>query len=136
MDLERLLPVRQSIGSVMDVVRVRRQGLEMALELGFPTPDATKIAVVISELGRNIVLYTKGGRINIIAYTGKRKGIKVIAQDQGPGINNLDQVLDGGYTSSNGLGLGVSGSRRIMDEFEVKSVAGVGTKITGTKWLR
>jgi len=136
MDLERLLPVRQPISGVMDVVRVRRQGLEMALELGFPTPEATKIAVVISELGRNIVLYTKGGLINLIAYTGSRKGLKIIAQDQGPGIDNLERVLEGGYTSSNGLGLGVSGSRRIMDEFEIKSIAGVGTKITGTKWLR
>jgi len=136
MDLERLLPVRQTISSVMDVVHVRRQGLEMALELGFPTPEATKIAVVISELGRNIVLYTKGGLINLIAYTGDRKGIKIIAQDQGPGIDNLNQVLEGGYTSSNGLGLGVSGSKRIMDEFEIKSVAGVGTKITSVKWLR
>lgn len=136
MDLERLLPVRQNINSVMDVVKVRRQGLDMALELGFPTPEATKIAVVISELGRNIVLYTKGGLINLIAYTGDRKGIKIIAQDQGPGIDNLDQVMEGGYTTSKGLGLGVSGSKRIMDEFEVKSVAGVGTKITGVKWLR
>lgn len=136
MDLERLLPVRQSVTSVMDVVKVRRQGLEMALELGFPTPEATKIAVVISELGRNIVLYTKGGLINLIAYTGERKGIKIIAQDQGPGIENVDQVLEGGYTSSKGMGLGISGSRRIMDEFEVKSIAGVGTKITGVKWLR
>ena len=136
MDLERLLPVRQPISSVMDVVKVRRQGLEMALELGFPIPEATKIAVVISELGRNIVLYTKGGLINLIAYTGVRKGLKVIAQDQGPGIDNLEQVLEGGYTSSTGLGLGVSGSKRIMDEFEIKSVAGIGTKITGTKWLR
>ncbi len=136
MDLERLLPVRQSVTSVMDVVKVRRQGLEMALELGFPTPEATKIAVVISELGRNIVLYTKGGLINLIAYTGERKGIKIIAQDQGPGIENVEQVLEGGYTSSKGMGLGISGSRRIMDEFEVKSIAGVGTKITGVKWLR
>ncbi|MBN1875937.1 MAG: anti-sigma regulatory factor [Anaerolineae bacterium] len=128
--------MRLPINSVMDVVRARRQGLEMALDLGFPTPEATKIAVVISELGRNIVLYTKGGLINIIPFTGTRKGIKIIAQDQGPGIDDVNLVLTGGYTTSKGMGLGISGSKRIMDEFDVNSVAGVGTKITGVKWLR
>ncbi len=136
MDADRLVPVRMPINSVMDVVKARRYGLEMALNLGFPMPEATKIAVVISELGRNIVLYTQGGLINLIAYTGSKKGIKIIAQDQGPGIKDLELALSGGYTTSQGLGVGLSGSKNLMDEFDVQSIAGVGTKVIGVKWLR
>jgi serine/threonine-protein kinase RsbT len=136
MDVDQLVPVRMPINSVMDVVKARRQGLEMALTLGFPMPEATKIAVVISELGRNIVLYTHGGLINLIAYTGDKKGIKIIVQDQGPGIEDLESAMTGGYTTSQGLGVGLSGSKNLMDEFDVQSVAGVGTKITSVKWLR
>ncbi len=135
METDKLLPVRLPINSVMDVVKARRHALEMALALGFPKPEATKIAVVISELGRNIVLYTQGGLINLIAYTGSKKGIKIIVQDQGPGIEDLDAALSGGYTTSKGLGLGLSGSKNLMDEFDVHSIAGIGTKITGVKWL-
>jgi serine/threonine-protein kinase RsbT len=136
MDADKSLPVRMPINNVMDVVKARRQGLEMALTLGFPMPEATKIAVVISELGRNIVLYTHGGIINLIAYTGDKKGIKIIAQDRGPGIKDLESALSGGYTTSQGLGVGLSGSKNLMDEFDVRSIAGVGTKIIGVKWLR
>jgi serine/threonine-protein kinase RsbT len=133
---ERFEPARLPIHNIMDVVYARRRGLEMALALGFPQPEATKIAVVISELGRNIILYTKGGIITLIAYMTDRKGIKVIAQDQGPGIKDLDLVMEGGHSTSKGLGLGVSGSKRLMDEFEVNTIIGGGTKITAAKWLR
>ena len=130
------VPLRMPIKSVMDVVKARRVAMEMAIALGFLRPEATKIAVVVSELGRNIVLYTAGGTMNLIPYDSARKGVKIIAQDQGPGIENLDAALEGGYTTSKGLGLGLSGSKNMMDEFDVKVVAGVGTKITAVKWLR
>jgi serine/threonine-protein kinase RsbT len=133
---ERFTPTRLPINNIMDVVRARRRGLEMALALGFPQPEATKIAVVISELGRNIILYTKGGIITLIAYTGEKKGIRVIAHDQGPGIKDLELVMAGGHSTSKGLGLGVSGSKRLMDDFEVKTIIGGGTKITAAKWMR
>ena len=136
MAMEVVTPLRFQIATVMDVVKARRQGMDMALAIGFPRPEATKIAVVISELGRNIVLYTQGGMINLIPYTGAKAGVKIIAQDRGPGIENVDAALSGGYTTSKGLGLGLSGSKNIMDEFDVQSIAGVGTKITGVKWLR
>jgi serine/threonine-protein kinase RsbT len=132
---ERFEPARLPIHNIMDVVYARRRGLEMALALGFPQPEATKIAVVISELGRNIILYTKGGIITLIAYMTGRKGVKIIAQDQGPGIKDLDLVMEGGHSTSKGLGLGVSGSKRLMDEFEVNTIIGGGTKITAAKWL-
>ncbi|MBN1218893.1 MAG: anti-sigma regulatory factor [Anaerolineae bacterium] len=132
---ELVEPVRLPINNLINVVTTRRRGLEMALKLGFSLPDATKIAVVISELARNITLYTEGGTITLIPYTGERKGIKIIAQDKGPGIEDVNRVLAGGYTTSKGLGMGISGSKKIMDEFEIQTVIGGGTTIKGTKWL-
>ena len=128
-------PIRLPINNLINVVTSRRRGLEMAKQLGFSLPDATKIAVVISELARNITLYTEGGTITLIAHTGERKGIKVIAQDNGPGIEDVERVLAGGYTTSKGLGMGISGSKNIMDEFEIQTVMGGGTTIKTTKWL-
>ena len=128
-------PVRLPINNLINVVTSRRRGLEMARQLGFSLPDATKIAVVISELARNITLYTEGGSITLIAHTGERKGIKIIAQDKGPGIEDVERVLTGGYTTSRGLGMGISGSKKIMDEFEIQTVVGGGTTIKATKWL-
>lgn len=127
--------VRLPINNLINVVTTRRRGLEMAQKLGFSLPDATKIAVVISELARNITLYTEGGTITLIPYSGERKGIRVIAQDKGPGIEDVDRVLAGGYTTSKGLGMGISGSKKIMDEFEIQTVVGGGTTIKATKWL-
>ena len=124
-----------SINSLTDVVVARRKGLNLAMEMGFSTPDATKIAVVISELGRNIMLYAKGGHIT---FTLPNDGeyFKIIAEDQGPGIENLDLVMSGSYTSSQGLGLGISGSQRLMDDFDVQTEQGKGTKITAVKQRR
>jgi serine/threonine-protein kinase RsbT len=132
---ELVEPVRLPINNLINVVTTRRRGLEMALKLGFSLPDATKIAVVISELARNITLYTEGGTITLIPYSSDKKGIKVIAQDKGPGIEDVERVLAGGYTTSKGLGMGVSGSKKIMDEFEIQTVMGGGTTIKAAKWL-
>jgi serine/threonine-protein kinase RsbT len=109
----------------------------MALAMGFPVPEATKIAVVISELGRNIVLYAETGTVTLIAYNAQNERyFKIIAQDQGPGIEDVDRVLAGGYTTSKGLGVGISGSKRLMDEFEIQTMVGAGTMIKAVKWLR
>ncbi len=132
---EHIEPLRLPINNLINVVTTRRRGLEMALKLGFSLPDATKIAVVISELARNITLYTEGGTITLIPQVGQRKGIKIIAQDKGPGIEDVERVLAGGYTTSKGLGMGISGSKKIMDEFEIQTVLGGGTTIKATKWL-
>jgi serine/threonine-protein kinase RsbT len=132
----RLEPTCLPIQGLLDVVTARRRGLEMALALDFPLPEATKIAVVISELGRNIILYAKKGTITLTAYAEGKKGINVVAEDQGPGIDDVELVLAGGHSTSRGLGLGVSGSRRLMDEFEIQSAVGEGTTIKAAKWLR
>ncbi len=124
---------RFSIKNVVDVVRARRSGLGIALEMGFHQAEANKVAVVISELGRNIELYAGEGTITV---TSHAKHIEVIAEDHGPGIQDVERVLAGGYTTSQGMGLGISGSRRLMDEFEIRSIIGEGTTIKTVKWLR
>jgi len=123
------------IDDVADVVKARRRGLEIALGMGFSRAEATKIAVVISELGRNIENYAAGGSITVTMHDGDDKHIMIVAKDQGPGIPDVDRVLQGGYSTSLGLGSGISGSRRLMDQFEVRSVGG-GTTIKACKWLR
>lgn len=124
---------RFPIKTVVDVVRARRSGLGIALGMGFHQAEANKIAVVISELGRNIELYAGEGTITVTVYG---KSIEVVAEDHGPGIPDVERVLAGGYTTSQGMGLGVSGSKRLMDEFEIQSIAGEGTRIKAVKRLR
>ena len=124
------------IGNFADVENAWRHGLEMALRLGFPQADAAKIAVVISELGRNIKRYAGRGSITLTASAGEDKYIQIVAQDQVPGIPNVERVLAGGYSTSRGMGVGVSGSKRLMDEFAIQSVIGQGTTIRATKLLR
>jgi len=124
------------INSLVDVVRARRRGLEMAQALGFPLAEATKIAVVISELGRNIERYVGQGSITVTAHSADEKYILIVAQDNGAGIPDVDRVMAGGYSTSGGLGLGLSGSKRLMDKFDINSIAGVGTTIKTVKWLR
>ena len=124
------------ISDAIDVLKARREGMQIAQDLGFNQADATKIAVVISELGRNIVNYAGNGTITvIIGQSARGPSIKVIADDRGPGIADVDHVMQGGNSSSGGLGLGLSGSRRLMDQFNIRSEVGKGTTITAEKWL-
>ncbi len=109
----------------------------MASELGFQTTDSTLIATAISELARNIVCYAKEGQIILESViNGVASGIKITAHDEGPGIWNVDQALQVGYSTSGGLGLGLPGVRRLMDEFEIVTKAGEGTTVKATKWKR
>lgn len=133
---ERLDPVRLPIASIVDVLTVRRQGLDMALALGFSQADATQIAAAISELARNIVFQAAGkGMITLIAQTGNPKGIKIVAQDSGPGIADVETVL-AGHSSPPELRKEVLTMRQIMDEFALTSIVGVGTTIRAAKWLQ
>jgi serine/threonine-protein kinase RsbT len=124
------------INTLVDVVRARRRGLEMAQEMGFPLAEATKIAVVISELGRNIERYVGQGSITVTAHTEQDRYILIVAQDSGAGIPDVERALAGGYSTSGGLGLGISGSKRLMDKFDIQSIVGVGTIVKAVKWLR
>lgn len=120
-----------------DIVGARQMGRSTAKEIGFGTVDQARIATAISELARNIYLYTEKGTIclEFIAKNGE-KGIQIIAEDQGPGIKDIQTVLEDGYTTSGGLGAGLPGVKRLMDEFTITSIEGKGTKVIAIKWLR
>jgi serine/threonine-protein kinase RsbT len=118
-----------------DVVTARQEGRELAQELGFSTTDVTLIATAISEVARNIISYADEGEICIaIVEQRGRRGIRVVSTDRGPGIDDLDKALEDGYSTGQGMGLGLPGARRLMDEFEVESTPGEGTTVTMTKW--
>lgn len=123
------------IASDLDIVRARQTGRTEASKLGFSSTDLTLIATAISELARNIVMYAKGGEIVVrLARSAERQGIIVIARDKGPGIPDIRQTLQDGYSTSRSLGLGLPGVRRLMDEFEIESEIGQGTIVTIKKW--
>ena len=126
---------RIPITSDLDIVRARQTGRAAASKLGFSSTDLTLIATAISELARNIVLYAKEGEIVVrLVRSSDKQGIVVIARDQGPGIAEVRQTLLDGYSTSKGLGLGLPGVRRLMDEFEIESRPGQGTVVTVKKW--
>jgi serine/threonine-protein kinase RsbT len=128
--------IRVPIRSDKDIVTARQKVREIALSIGFSASAATLVATAISELARNIVLYAKSGEIHIESVLETpRKGIIVIARDEGPGIVNVRQAVQDGFSTSGGLGLGLPGVRRLMDEFEIVSQLGGGTRVTARKWL-
>lgn len=121
----------------VDVVQARLHGRELAAGAGFSTGDQTVIAAAISEIARNILMYAKRGEITLrMVPNGDRQGVEVIARDKGPGIRDIARAMQDGYSTSGGLGLGLPGARRLMDEFEVTSVVGEGTTVKMTKWRR
>lgn len=120
-----------------DIVAVRQLGRNVAKELGFGSVDQARITTAISELARNIFLYANQGEVCIEKYIKDNKsGLVIIARDQGPGIENIRKVLEDGFTTSGGLGAGLPGVKRLMDEFNIESRVGEGTEITAIKWLR
>jgi len=130
-DVETRVPV----SSDAEIVTARQKGRELAAQLGFSLSDQTIVATAISELARNIVLYAKRGEILLrAAESGGRPGIVVVARDDGPGIADVGLAMQPGYSSSGGLGLGLSGVRRLMDEFEIETAVECGTTITVRKW--
>ncbi|WP_347861578.1 anti-sigma regulatory factor [Salimicrobium sp. PL1-032A] len=120
-----------------DIVAARQMGRDIATKVGFGTVDQARIATAISELARNIYLYAGSGKICFEAIeTVQKKGINIKAIDEGPGINDLGQVMEDGFSTSGGLGAGLPGVKRLMDEFDIVSKSGEGTTIESTKWLR
>jgi serine/threonine-protein kinase RsbT len=118
-----------------DIVSARQSGRRMAAELGFTPAQLTMIATAISELARNVVAYAGSGEILLeLREDGVRRGIVVVARDQGPGIPDIEAALQDGFSTGSSLGLGLPGARRLMDEFDIVSVPGDGTTVTATKW--
>jgi serine/threonine-protein kinase RsbT len=125
------------IVSEADIVTARQEGRTMGAELGFAGADLTLIATAISELARNIVLYAKQGEITLSKITnGHRPGIGVVSRDRGPGIADVTQAMRDGYSTSGGLGVGLPGVKRLMDEFDIASEVGRGTTVSIKKWKR
>ena len=121
----------------VDIVEARQKGRELAASLGFSGGDLAVIATAISELARNIIEYADKGEIVLSAtQQGARHGIVVVARDEGPGIPNIEQAMQDGFSTGKSLGLGLPGAKRLMDEFEIASELGKGTTITMKKWVR
>jgi serine/threonine-protein kinase RsbT len=120
-----------------DIVAARQLGRNVAKELGFGIVDQARITTAISELARNIYLYAGQGKVCIEkVYDGGKAGLRIEAVDSGPGISDIRQVMEDGFTTSGGLGAGLPGVKRLMDEFNIDSSVGEGTEIKATKWLR
>jgi serine/threonine-protein kinase RsbT len=128
-----VVPIRHE----SDIVAARREGRELGTQLGFSTSELTVIATAISEVARNIVVYAKHGEIELdVVEASGRRALRVVARDKGPGIADIVRAMTDGYSSGNGLGLGLPGAKRMMDEFEIRSVVGEGTIVTMQKWAR
>lgn len=120
-----------------DIVKARQLGRDIAREVGFGTVDQARIATTISELARNIYLYAEEGELCFeVSEENGHKGILISSVDTGPGIENLSQVMEDGYSTSGGLGAGLPGVKRLVDKFDIESEAGKGTQIQAIKWLR
>ena len=128
--------IRVVIQSDADIVLAREHGRQLGKKVGFSATNLTIIATAISEVARNILVFAKRGEIiiKLIDQSGRR-GIAITAQDNGPGIRDITLAMQDGYSSGKGLGLGLPGARRLMDEFHVASAVGNGTTVTMKKWV-
>jgi anti-sigma regulatory factor (Ser/Thr protein kinase) len=117
-----------------DLVRARRSARQLTSKLAFSPTDLTLIATAVSEIARNIARFAGKGRLHIELADQPRPGIRIVARDTGPGIPEVEQALADGYSTYNGLGLGLPGARRLMDEFTITSDSNLGTTVTMTKW--
>lgn len=128
---------RLTVASDQDVVRVRQLVRTFAVDVKLSLVDQTKLVTAASELARNTLVYGGGGSVEVERISnGRRDGIKIVFADEGPGIVDVDLALTDGYTTGGGLGLGLSGARRLVDEFEINTALGQGTRISIVKWCR
>ncbi|UZJ79288.1 anti-sigma regulatory factor [Fictibacillus sp. KU28468] len=126
-----------NIHSEQDIVDARQHGKRLSKKLKFSTINQIRITTAVSELARNIYLYAGKGKITFeFLFKQQKSGIKIIASDQGPGIKEVRRVLEDGYSTSGGLGMGLPGVKRLMDEFIIDSHDGAGTTITAVKWVQ
>lgn len=124
-----------AIKSSDDVVRVRQHVRIRAVEIGMGLVDQTKIVTAASELARNTLDYGGGGRVHVeTVENGTRRGVRLVFEDDGPGIPDINQALTDGFSSGGGLGLGLTGAKRLSNEFEIKSVVGQGTRVMIARW--
>ncbi|WP_027481285.1 anti-sigma regulatory factor [Deinococcus pimensis] len=122
------------IHSEDDVVRVRHAVRRAAVELGFSLVDQTKLVTAASELARNTLIHGGGGEARVERLDTPRRGLRLVFEDRGPGIPDVERAFQDGFTTGGGLGLGLGGSRRLVNDFSVESTPGVLTRVTATKW--
>jgi serine/threonine-protein kinase RsbT len=135
--LDLSAPQVVTISADEDVVRVRQLVRAVAVAVKLSLVDQTKLVTAASELARNTLVYGGGGSAEVgVLHGARRRGIRIVFADDGPGIADLDLALTDGYTTGGGLGLGLSGARRLVDEFDIDTAAGQGTRVTVTKWAR
>jgi serine/threonine-protein kinase RsbT len=125
---------RRPIREAHDVVSTRQAVREWAIAVGFSLVDQTKIVTAASELARNTLIYGGGGTVELQELNGPRRGIRLVFEDAGPGISDIDVVMKDGYTTGGGLGLGLGGAKRLSNEFEISSQPGAGTRVSITRW--
>lgn len=124
------------IASSDDVVVVRQRVRELAIMLGFRLVDQTKLVTAASELARNTLQYGGGGDVQIVPLLdGPRKGLRLVFEDKGPGIPDIERALTDGFTTGGGLGLGLGGSKRLCNEFSIESQPGHGTRVMIARWV-
>jgi serine/threonine-protein kinase RsbT len=131
-DRTRLPILRES-----DIIAARQRGRDVAAQLGFTPGDLALVATAISEITRNVIAYATAGQMTVtVLQQGRRRGVEIVVQDQGPGIPDLARAMQDGYSTAGGLGLGLPGAKRLMDEFEIESKIGKGTRVVMRKWAR
>ena len=131
--MARVIPIESDV----DIVEVRMASRSLAKYIGFDGADQVMIATAVSEVARNIIEYAKSGQVVLsVVQDHSRRGLEVVARDEGPGIADIAQAMTDGFSTSRGLGLGLPGSRRLMDEFLLESKIRQGTTVTMRKWLR
>ena len=123
-----------AVSSEADIVAVRRRVRELANQVGLSLVDQTKLVTAASELARNTVVYGGGGTLQLESLNGPRTGVRLIFSDQGPGIPDIELAMRDGFTTGTGLGLGLGGAKRLVNEFEIQSSVGRGTKVALTRW--
>jgi serine/threonine-protein kinase RsbT len=131
------LPTRTAlpVTEESDIVKVRQAVRAATLEIKCSLVDQTKVVTAASELARNLLIYGGGGEVQIeLLSEGMRRGVRVVFEDQGPGIADIEQALKDGFTSGKGMGLGLGGAKRLVTDFNIVSKPGQGTRVTITKW--
>ena len=131
-ELLEMMPIK----SDGDIVRIRRRTRDLSKAQGFKLADVTRVVTAASELARNIYHYAQEDTVHCYALTeGRRKGIKLVFEDKGPGIEDIELVMEEGYSTGNSMGLGLPGAKRLVDKITIESEMGSGTKVEIIKWM-